>query len=445
MIENNEIKDFNQDGYVDVSKKIGTNPKKNRFFDYGEIPTDEKLAQIYTFDGLSKRYIDLLSDDMTRNWIEIKQDSDGKILNYLQNIKAKNAFKEALRVSKLFGGAIIFMVIDDGKEPNKPVDLNSIKSIRKLKIFPRQKINISDLNYYKDPTKPTFGEPEFFELNSNGSIPITVHETRCLIFKGDYYPSDEITTFSQNHKFWGLPILIPVQKAFESYEISIQSILESLTKFNVDVVKIKNLMNLLRTKDGERNLNNRIQFMDLVKSINNTIVLDSDEQYETVSQQFSNIADVISKAEFSITAKTGIPSNIFFGTSSKGLNATGDNEVRIYYDKIKSRQEEDFLDPLNRLILYVNYSKDYDGLRIKNPSIVFNSLWQLTDKEIVELRNKQSETDIKYIESGVLDPSEVRKSRFGNKIYSVETILESEDIDSDEIELEDPEDDESDI
>jgi phage-related protein (TIGR01555 family) len=420
MSKSNSEIEQHQDSYIDVVKKIGTNSKNSKLtFNF---PEDKLLAGIYAVDGMAKKYLNLLCDDMTRAWIEIAEDTDGNITDYMQEINTQKVFKEAIRGSKLFGGSLIFMAINDGREPNEPVDLNSIKSIEKLKFYDRTDISI--INYYKDPVKSNYGDPEFFELTTAGSIPKTVHESRCLIFKGDYFPAKHLPSNKANDDFWGASILIPVYKFFERYSIAILALYESLTKFNVDVVSIKNLMDLLKNPDGKRQLENRIEIFNISKSISNTIVLDSDEQYTTVSQQLTAVADAFSKLEQNLTAQTGIASTIFFGTSAKGLNATGDNEVRMYYDKINSMQKEELIEPLKKTIKYVMLAENFGGKKIEKPKIIFNSLWQMTDKEIVEMRNKQADTDVKYIDSGVLDPNEVRESRFNSNNYSIETAID---------------------
>jgi len=116
------------DGYIDTAKKIGQRVSGNTGFALNLVD-DKTVASIYVGNGLAKRYIDLIVDDMVRQWISIPEDTDGKILNYLKKLNAKKEFKNALRCSKLFGGALVFMVIEDGKLPNEPVDIKNIKSI----------------------------------------------------------------------------------------------------------------------------------------------------------------------------------------------------------------------------------------------------------------------------------------------------------------------------
>jgi phage-related protein (TIGR01555 family) len=411
------------DGYVDINKKIGTKVRNNSGFvlDLGD---DYKFASIYVGNGMAKRYIDLLVDDMTRRWIEIPEDTDGVVLKKLQKLKAKTQFKGALRASKLFGGSVIFMVIEDGGEPSEAVNFDSIKTVSKLKFFSRKYITIDPSNYYKDNTKSNFGEPEYFTITTPNGQLMTVHESRCLVFKGEYYPQEELGETPGYDKYWGLSALTSLHEAFEDYGLALQALSRSLTKSNVDVLKIKNLMKLLANPDGKKLLDARTQMFDISKSISTTLLLDNDESYEAISQAFAGVAEVFSKIESSLSGMCGIPGNIFFGIPTKGLNSTGDNEQRTYYEKINSDQEEEMLEPLEKLTNLISLSKDFKGKKIEDPEIKFKPLWEPTEKEEVEIRNKQADTDEKYINMGVVDPDEIRESRFGGKKYSIQTVVE---------------------
>ncbi|KKM23144.1 hypothetical protein LCGC14_1618110, partial [marine sediment metagenome] len=53
-------------------------------------------------------------------------------------------------------------------------------------------------------------------------------------------------------------------------------------------------------------------------------------------------------------------------------------------------------------------------------------LWQLTEEEEAKRRKSVAESDAIYINSGVLDPTEVANSRFGGEVYSAETVLDDQ-------------------
>jgi phage-related protein (TIGR01555 family) len=416
---------FNEDGYVDIAKKLGTKTVGNSGFEL-QLADDQLFAALYVGNGLTKRYVDLLSDDMVRQWFTIPEDTEGKTLNYLKNIKAKSEFKKAIRAAKLFGGAVIFMVIDDGREPNEPVDIKNIKSIRKLKFFSRKNVVIEAENYYGDATDEKFGEPQYFDLYSNGALPTTVHESRCLVFKGEYYPSDELGLELNYEKYWGVSILQSIYEDLQDFGLAQKALAKTLTKFNIDVLKIENLMQLLKTPDGLKQLNARATTFDLAKSISTTLILDSKESFEAISQALTGVADAFTKLQETLTGITGIPFSIFWGKSAGGLNAESKNEVRTYYDRIKSDQEEELVPPAERLIELISYAKDSKLDFDQEYNICLGSLWQQTDEDKVIMRKTQAETDQIYISNGVYDPQEVRESRFGGGNYSIETEVEGE-------------------
>jgi phage-related protein (TIGR01555 family) len=309
--------EMKEDGYIDVAKKIGNQKSNGNNQFIFNLADESKIASLYVGNGLAKRYIDIVVSDMTREWIDIPEDTDGTILKYQKKIQAKKQIKNALRSSKLFGGSLIFMVIDDGNLPNEPVNTNNIRSVKKLKFFSRKNISIEPENYYSDPIQENFGEPQYFNINTNNKT-IVVHESRCLIFQGEYCPSEEFGSRTiEGDKYWGLGILQSIHENLEDYGLSLQALCRSLLKCNVDVLKIKNLFMLLKNKDGQKQLDARLQSFDLSKSVSTTLLLDNEENYESISQSMSGLADVFSKIESNIAAMAGVPGNILFGIPVK--------------------------------------------------------------------------------------------------------------------------------
>ena len=413
----------NADGYLDITKKIGGR-NTNRGFNL-LLLDDKHIANRYVGDGLTKRYIDLLVGDMTREWFKIKEDTDDKILNYLQSINAKAEVKKALRGAKLFGGALLFLVIEDGKLPNEPVDTNNIKSIKKLKYYSKSKITVDEGNYYSDMTAANFDEPEFFTLQQKNGTNFVVHESRCLIFHGDYYPADEIDSGNELGGFWGVSALQSVWESFENLSLAFEAMLKMLSKANRDVLKIDGLFSLLSNDEGKKQLEARAALHDLSSSVSTTTIIDTQEEFINLDLKLSGLADVYSKAEQYVVALIGVPMVIFFGTSAKGLNASSENDIKTYYDKIQARQQEDLLSLLNKLVSYVKNIKELKYTE-EEATIEFNSLWVMNEKELIETRSLQAKTDEIYINNQIVDSEEVRSSRFGGGIYSYETKIEGE-------------------
>jgi phage-related protein (TIGR01555 family) len=114
------------------------------------------------------------------------------------------------------------------------------------------------------------------------------------------------------------------------------------------------------------------------------------------------------------------------GQAPAGLNATGDSDIRWFYDHVAASQVKELRPQLNRLVRILLRAKTgpTKGTEPESWKVVFPPLWEMTDLEKAELRNKQAQTDVAYIQAGVLDPSEVAVSRFGGEEYSTDTHLD---------------------
>jgi len=130
-----------------------------------------------------------------------------------------------------------------------------------------------------------------------------------------------------------------------------------------------------------------------------------------------------------LSAVTAIPITLLFGRAPSGLNATGDSDIRNFYDMIKQKQECILRPMLNRLSEIIFLSKDdyFKGEEPKDWKLEFVPLWQNTEEEEANIRRTVAETDAIYIDRNVLEPSEVAISRFGGSKYSINTEINSED------------------
>jgi len=418
MIKVNRI-----DSYVNKCRGIGVNEDINSI--KLNVLNIDALRAIYSSDGIGKRIIDIKSEDMIRQWISIEKDTDGNILEALDGINAKSVFLRALQLNKTYGGSIIFMMIDDAGQAEDELNINNIKSIEKIKAFSREKFTTVA---YDD-----FGEPSIFEIQTKDKS-VRVHSSRCLVFTGDLCLY-EYNYEMQDMEYWGFSELQSMFNILGKLGLSLQSIFDMLIKSNIDVLKIEKLWEKLgiNNKEGQSQLDKRLEAFDKGKSVSRTLMIDNLEDYQTISQNYSGVPEVMDRMKEFLSLISGIAVTILWGTSSKGLNSTGDNDVRRYYDSIKNDQELTLRKPLAYLIKLLSLSKDL-SIANKENNFEFNSLWQLSQKEEAEIKKITAETDQIYINNGVLDPSEIRQARFGGEKYSSDILIKG-DIEIEEEEL----------
>jgi len=197
-----------------------------------------------------------------------------------------------------------------------------------------------------------------------------------------------------------------------------------LTEFTLGVMTMKDLQGLIAA--GKESLvRTRLNMIDLSKHVLNTVLLDENETYNKIGSPVAGFAEVLDKLIQGLSSYTGIPVTVLMGESPAGLNATGASDIRRYYDMIGARQEERMLDQMERLctLIMAQREGEFHGQELKGWKVKFSPLWEPTDAEIVDTRNKQAQSDNLYVTMGALTPEEVAQSRFGGNSYSLDTKL----------------------
>jgi len=398
-----------------------------------KIFTNQDLGFMYGGDGFAKKIIDLIAEEMTREWIDLNGDQDTYLIKYLEKLKAQQCFCDLVRWSRLFGGAIIIIGANDGKNLDEELNLNNIKTIEFLRVIDRSEILVYPKDYYLDPLNEKYGQVEFYTITPNlygivNEKSYVVHSSRVLRLEGDIVPN----FMKKINKGWGFSILQTIYSRLigllQSYEYSSEIIHE----FIINVFSIKNLASTLQTASGEERIKKRMEIVNYSKSVINSVVIEAGtEDYKKETTNIAGLTDLINTLEMSLAAVTGIPYMILMGRSPSGLNATGDNEIRGWYDRISMMQEQQIKPLLKKLLEIIVLAEDCEFTGdLDDVTIEFNPLWQYEQKDLVTMRNQQAQTDAVYLERGVLQEQEVRDSRFGDN-YSFDTKLdESIDLDS---------------
>lgn len=388
---------------------------------------EQTLLDIYRVEGFAKRVVDLPANDMTRQWFKVDGDPDGGIVKYLDDLKARAAVTKALKWSRLYGGSIIVMGIDDGNTDkdalSNPLNEDVIKKVGFLHVY--EKPLITRKQQYVDPNLEKYGQTEIFTVNTVSGTPFDVHETRVLQFDGVDVP---LRARAENQG-WGDSVVQSMYSRIRGMADSYKGVEAIIQEFIIGVFTMDNLQELIA--NGQEDLiRKRLQIIDLSRHILNSVLVDKEEDYKRISATAAGLHQLINKLEQALSAVTGIPVTLLFGQSPAGLKATGASDVRFYYDSIAAQQEQRLRNQLERLVDLVLRSDDGPDLPKGDEeqddaswAIRFVPLWEPTESEVIEMRARQAETDERYINGGVLTPSEVTLSRFGGDEYSVETTV----------------------
>ncbi len=380
---------------------------------------------MYRSDGVLRLIIDLFAQEMLRQGWELEGDAEGKIIGKLEELKCNAAMCELIKWARLFGGSVCIMGIADGLPLDQPVDERAIRDVQWLRVFDRYQAYSRDGTFESDLNSPNYGFPNVYTINDNrtGAI-FFVHYSRILRMDWNVLPP-RWQNFNQG---WGDPLIQTIYEELRNYSMAFSHTATMMEDFVNGILKIPNLTAIMASQCGDQNVLKRLNILNLSKSTTNTMILDGDETYEKYSTNVSGVADLIDRFMLSLSAVTRIPVSLLFGRSPAGLNATGESDVRNFYDAIKQEQETKLRSVLEKLIRYIMISKDgpFNGVEPDNWSLQFVPLWQNTEEQDALTRRAVAEMDAIYIDRGVLTPEEVAISRFAGNKWSMNTEIDLE-------------------
>lgn len=445
---NAKRRDYRMDGYMNMLNKYGTPQDNSTAYDYqpeGLIP-DQLLTTQYESNGLFAIIIDTPADEAMKHGFDLGiEDKDVTTLinKKLISLDFTDRFSTAIKWSRLYGGSIIVMMIDDGKLLEEPVDWSNVKGIDELRVYDRSVVQPDYMSLYSDygmlgqhnHKLSKFGTPEYFYVYSiTGSF--KVHESRCLVFKNGTLPEKAMTS---EYRFWGIPEYLRIKDAMRETLTTHSNASKLLERSVQPIYKMKNLSQLLSTDEGENQAVRRLQLIDMARGFLNSIAIDGDgEDYSFQTFSTTGISEVIDSTCNMLSAVTRIPQTVLFGRSPAGMSSTGESDLENYYnfiDKIRNNMVKHNLEMLIDLII-VSAVADHDLDEEPDYEITFEPLWSLSETEQAQVDQiKASTAQVKaataqtYIDLGILDPTEVRNGLKEEGDYAIEDLIDEDDPD----------------
>lgn len=382
-----------------------------------------ELDDLYRADGLTRRIIDIVANEMMRQGWELEGDEKDLIAGQLDELNAYAKITALIAYARLYGGALLVMGIADGRPLDEPVDEENINNIAWLHLFDRYQCQVDITCYCQDLNDPNYGMPDFYTITDNLTTNIfTVHHSRVLRMDWSL-----LTTRQRNiNQGWGDSAIVSIYDELKNYGAAFANTSAIMQDFVNGILKIPGLSQSMASACGEEQLMKRLDIANLSKGVTGMFVLDGSEDYQKLSTNVSGLEGLIDRFMLSVSSVTGIPASLLFGKAPAGLNATGESDVRNFYDMVKQLQEFKLKPVLEKLVKYLMLAKDgpFIGVEPENWNVKFVPLWQNTEEQEALVRKITAETDAIYLDRNVLDPSEVAISRFGGDRWSMHTNID---------------------
>ena len=424
------------DSLTNIITGMGTAKAKSSATAYGFAPMSPmELEAAYRGSWLARKVVDIPAWDMCREWRRWQADNDEieAIEAEETRLNLRGKVLEAKIKARLYGGAAI--VIGDGSPmPWEALDPQRIRvgGIKYLAVISCQRLTAGETNV--DLESPWFGKPKDYTLQSARGTQVVIHPSRVACFIGAAVPDVE----TAGSTTWGDSILEAVGQALKAAEATAQNVADMTHEAKIDVLKVPNLMAMAADPDYSSRFQKRTALVMLAKSMNNTLLLDGEEEWEAKQLSFATLPDVIDR-QFQIAAGAAdIPYTRLMGASPGGLQSTGRGEEKDYANRIRSGQELELRPAMATLDECLIWSAL--GKRPKEIHYTWSELFQMDEKDRADINLKNAQAFQIDVNSGLIPDSAMAKARVNqlveNAVYpGLEAAMDEAEAEGDAIDF----------
>lgn len=396
----------------------------------------QQLQDLWLGDDLASRAVETIPREALRQGYDVSissgEDKSGagdqdptELASEVQQKLAALGVDEYLETcgayERGYGGAALLVGANDGQEDlTKPLNLAKIRSLDWL--TPLEPRELMPLYAYGDPRAPKYGQPEIYQLSSRSVLPsysglyanttMQIHESRLITFPGIRVSRYQTTTARGG---WGEAVLSRVFRVLRDFNSAWASAGVLVTDFAQSVIKIAGLWEALAL-DGEKAFQNRLAAMEYGRGVTNAVTIDAGDSYERQQTPLSGLPDLLEKFAVRLAAACDMPLTLLFGTSPAGMNATGESDVRFFYDRVAAYQHRK-MEPALRRLCQIIFRTVGSKVEPDKWSVKFRPLWQDSAKDKAAAMLTQAQADVAWIGAGVISPEEVASSHWGKGEY----------------------------
>lgn len=345
------------------------------------------------------------ADEMTREWIKFTGASESELQELedaFEEFGVQAVARQSVLTDGYMGRAQIYISIkgqDDPGKRDKPLLLEDASGLLgKLQGFkPIEPIWSTPQAYNSnDPTKPDFYKPDSWYV-----MGINTHSDRLLTLISRPLPD----ILKPAYNFSGMSASQLIEPYVVRWLKTVDSVNRLISNFSTRVI-MTDIGSQLQGDGGK--LLRRLQLMAMTSDNRGILALNkATEQFVLQNTPLGGLADLQQQALEHMAYPTHIPLIKLTGSSPAGLNASGEGEIKVWYDHVSSQQQVVLRAPVTTMLKVVQL---HLWGKI-NPKIGFEfvPLDTPTDKELSEKRKADGATDTAYVNAAIVSPDEVRE------------------------------------
>ena len=214
-----ENKKINLDGWSNLLTGLGVRGRDKNLssmFNASNRLTEAELDEIYRSDGMARRIVNLIAEEMIRQGWKIENEPTGKVNSKMQSLNINNVMMDMIRWARLYGGSLGVLGIVDGRKIDQPVNYNSIKKLEWIRVYDRFSTS-SATGLDCDINSTNYGKPILYMVNdSRTGMTFNVHHSRVI--RCDW---NELTPrWLADNDSWGDSVFQAIYEELKNYSVA---------------------------------------------------------------------------------------------------------------------------------------------------------------------------------------------------------------------------------
>lgn len=390
-----------------------------------------QMEAVYRSSWLAGRAVDVGASDMTREGIEFNSimppDEKDALNSAFERLQIWKSLCTNEKWSRLYGGSIAVMLID-GQRPETPLRLDTIGpgQFNGLLVLDRWLVQPSLENLVTE-YGPDLGKPKFYTVVADAQALVNqkIHYSRVIRREGVELPYWQ--RIAENG--WGQSVLERLWDRLVAFDSVTSGTAQLVYKAHLRTYKVQKLRELIAL--GGKSLEALLKQIDMIRQFQSNeglTLMDASDEFETHQYSFSGLDKVIEKFGEQVCGALETPAAILFGQSPGGLNSSTTEEVRIYYDNVKAKQDSD-LRPGVTVLCDVICRSELGKPLPEGFAFDFVPLWQLSDTEKAEIASKDTASVVSAYEAEIIDrPTALKELRQSSNTTGMWSNITDEDI-----------------
>lgn len=395
-----------KDGFDNITAKLGLG-QDNQLAKGGYVPGKSLssnrtgLDAMYRTSWVVGRMVDVVAEDMLKGNLDIQSEMPpgdiDALLRYMQRMGVQARLTDAIKWSRLYGGALAVILID-GAKPEAPLQLESIKqnSFKGLHVLDRFQVTPSS-EVVKD-LGPMLSYPKFYEVNDTEGLRRTrFHHSRVLRFVGVELPYQE----RRKEQHWGASVVERAYDRILALDSATHGSANMMMKAYLRVIGVEGLRSILAAGgDAEKALLKMFDMIRQMQTNEGITLLDAKDVMTTHNWTFAGVYDALQAFSEQIAGATGITLIRLLGQSPKGFS-TGEADLRTYYDTVGTQREDD-LRPAHEKLLPIMAMSKFGKPLPEGTTFEYPDLWTPTEVDKANIATQDAQAVAGLYSAGLI-------------------------------------------